>query len=282
MAIRFLLFCCVTSGFQTLSMADDKVYSGPQVGEKLPGFTVALAYGRQRGEKVDVVKQAGDRTVLLVIVNGANRPAARLTRALMNYSEMQDSRKLLSAVVWLDRDRSTADEYLNKAISWWGVSAPVGVSVDGAEGPGNYGLNRKVNLTILLAHQNRVKANFALVQPSLTDAGKIFESLTKLTGGKVPTTAEIVFLSKPTRKLPTAKWTAAPRDPQLRRLICNLLASNNSDEADKAAAQVDKYVTVHPERTQARTNAAAVLLQRPRELGKSPALPHLRRWRNRN
>ena len=47
------------------------------------------------------------------------------------------------------------------------------ISLDGIEGPGNYGLNRKVTLTLLVAKGTKVVANFAIVQPNETDAPKV-------------------------------------------------------------------------------------------------------------
>ena len=68
----------------------------------------------------------------------------------------------------------------------------IGVSVDGNEGPGAYGLNRAVTLTILVAKDNIVTANFALVQPSLpADAPRVLGEVVKLIGGKVPTLEEL-------------------------------------------------------------------------------------------
>ena len=86
---------------------------------------------------------------------------------------------------------------------------PVGISIDGAEGPGSYGLNRNVNVTVLVGKDGRVTANFALIQPSELDATKILGEVVKLVGGTAPTTAESIFLSMPTRRPAAAKWIAA-------------------------------------------------------------------------
>ncbi len=66
----------------------------------------------------------------------------RLTRILMNFAEMRGD-KLFAGVVYLDKDLSAAEQNLKRAVSWWKVGPPVGVSIDGAEGPGSYGLNRQ-------------------------------------------------------------------------------------------------------------------------------------------
>ena len=72
-------------------------------------------------------------------------------------------------------------------------STPVGVSRDGPEGPGAYGLNRHVQMTILIADHKGVTSNFALVQPSVKgDAVAVLHELVKVIGGNPPTLAEIL------------------------------------------------------------------------------------------
>lgn len=278
-----MLIGLLLSGPALGACADEQpqVFSGPQVGERLPPFRVSLAFGQDVGEVVDFIKLADGGPSLLVIVNGANRPAAALTRSLMNFAELQGD-KLFAGVVYLDDDVSGAGKYLRQAIAWWGVSPPVGVSVDGAEGPGAYGLNRNVNLTILVANDGRMVSNFALIQPSLTDGPKILTHVTRLIGGRVPTKAEMAFLSSPTRKLGSARWPLAPTDIAMRRLICDALATADDGEARSAAAVVDSYVSNNKQRQTALGRAAAVLLNRKGyvEIRGVPIMSYLQRWRD--
>ena len=93
---------------------DDRVFSGPQPGETLRPFTVRLAYGDDEGKDLNLIDHAGGSPLLLVFVNGANRPAARLTRALINYAEMRRGEGLFSGIVYLAEDRSAAAQYLHR------------------------------------------------------------------------------------------------------------------------------------------------------------------------
>jgi hypothetical protein len=242
---------------------------------------VSLAYGDEAGQIVDYIELAADRPTLLVIVNGANRPAAGLTRCLMNFAEMRGD-DLFAGVVYLDKDLSAAETYLRQSTSWWGVGPPVGVSVDGAEGPGSYGLNRNVNLTILVAHEGRVTSNFALVQPSLTDAPAILGDVVALAGGRVPTKAELTFLSVSTRHRPGVPWRGAPSDARMRALICDALAADNEAAAQAAAEAIEAYVGDDPGRQAVLGNAAAVLLggEQYVEAVDAPIAAHLKRWRD--
>lgn len=256
------------------------VFSGPQVGEKLPSINVSLAYGSEAGRVVDLMKMADNKPTLLVIVNGANRPAASLTRCLMNFAAMEQER-LFAGVVYLGSDRSGAEQYLRGATSWWQVEPPIGVSTDGPEGPGSYGLNRNVNVTVLIADKGRVTANYALIQPSLTDAHKILGDAARLAEFRIPSQAEISFLSIPTAKPANARWRSAPADVPMRRLICDALAADSEERARAAATAVEDFVGNDVERQAVLGGAAETLLEGHRrpDLAKLPIIPHMLAWR---
>jgi hypothetical protein len=273
-----LVMLCATS-ITAAAQETALLFSGPQPGEKLPALNVTLAYGDDAGDTVNLVERAARRPTMLVIVNGSNRPAARLTRALMNFAEMHEEH-LFAGVAYLASDRSAALGQLKQAVSWWQVGPPVGVSIDGAEGPGSYGLNRNVNVTILVANEGRVIRNHALIQPSETDAPKILEDVVAFAGGRVPSEAEVMFLSAPTRKLPAAKWRSAPADVTLRELMCAALAAKDDNAARQAAEAVETYVGANRDRQVALGSAAAILSEgRTRVRGK-PIVKHLSRWRS--
>ena len=67
------------------------------------------------------------------------------------------------------------------------LRARVGLSPDGAEGPGNFGLNKECMMTIVMAKDNVVTANFALVQPGIADAPKVIARSRKLCDTEPPT-----------------------------------------------------------------------------------------------
>jgi hypothetical protein len=70
-----------------------------------------------------------------------------------------------------------------------------------------------MTLTIVIAKESKVTANFALVQPSVTDTPKIAEQLVKLVGGKAPTQEELEKLANPARPnhgKQTTGWVLQP------------------------------------------------------------------------
>ena len=181
--------------------AEDEVFSGPQPGEKLAAFKVQGVYDKAAGKEFAPLDEADGKPTMLVFVHKITRPGLGLVRGLTNYAKSQSETPSFSAVVWLDDDKAEAESFLNRARKSLNLQVPVGISIDGGEGPGAYGLNRNVELTILVANENKVVANFALVQPSMTDGVKIAGEFAKAIGKKPPTADELQKIAYPGRQM---------------------------------------------------------------------------------
>ena len=115
-----------------------------------------------------------------------------MVRILTSYTKSRAKDGLTTGVVWLSDDATEAENTIKRVKHALTEGVPIGVSPDGREGPGSYGLNRKVTLTILVGNKDKVTANFALVQPSLqADLPKILDAIVKEVGGKAPKLEEI-------------------------------------------------------------------------------------------
>jgi hypothetical protein len=170
-----------------------KVFSGPQSGEKLPPLKVRIVIGHHAGEEVDIVSDARGKPTFLVFMNEWNEEVAELMRVITLYAEQRGNPQLVTAVVWLTTDPSDLEPKLERARPNMPRNTPVGISLDGPEGPGAYGLNRHVQMTILVADPSGVTSNFALVQPSVNgDAVAVLGALVEVIGGKPPTLAELL------------------------------------------------------------------------------------------
>lgn len=176
-------------------------FSGPQPGEKLTPFTIRTLLGDAAGEELDLVKQADGKPVVLFFVHEVNRPSIGLARTILTFAAKYKADGLHAGLVFLSADATMTEEFVKRAAHALPEGVPVGVSTDGAEGPGAYGLNRKVTVTVLVAKDNKVTANFALVQPSLqADGPKIAEAIATAGGFKAPTLEELERISQPARR----------------------------------------------------------------------------------
>ncbi len=149
-------------------------FSGPQKGEALRGFAVFDVASRKES---DVVADGKGAPLLLVFIHELTRPAGALMRALDETGQIKRVRGLRTLFVSLAQDRDGAERQLPVVVKSLQLRCPLGISVDGPEGPGAYGLNREVALTVIVAKDDRVAANFAIVQPNETDAPRIREAV---------------------------------------------------------------------------------------------------------
>jgi hypothetical protein len=193
------------------AQSDDPVYSGPQPGEKLAPFKVLGFTGPQAGKQFDLIEQLGAAPTLLMFVHEVTRPAAQLMRPLDLYGSKLAADGFATHFVWLAADRSATEDRLRGIQGSLQFKSPISISLDGLEGPGSYGLNRKVALTILVAKDNKVVANFAITQPNETDAPKILEAMAKLVGKMPPTLADLGADRANMRREPTRPATDQAR-----------------------------------------------------------------------
>ena len=242
--VRLVLFSfAVTAVFLRASLADDPVFSGPQTGEKLASFEAKGVFGDLDGRKFDLIKRAGGKSVALVFVHERTRPAFGLTNLAMKFAATRSKAGLHSGVIFLTEDPTSTEAWMRKVEKYFPKGVTYGVSQDGSEGPGAYGLNRNVTLTILVGKEGKVTANFALVQPSIqADGPKILKAIVDVSGGgKVPSIEELsgARYRGQSRKNPRA----ARQDPKLTSLLRSVINKQASkEEVATAAKAVEEYV----------------------------------------
>lgn len=257
--------------------AQETVFSGPQAGEKLPDFQVRGVFDEDAGKLIDFVAEAKGQPILLIFVHEMTRPAISFTRALSAYTLSRAKDGLVTGIVWLDADATAAENAVKRVQHALTPGARVGVSMDGQEGPGSYGLNRKVALTIIIAKQNKVTANFALVQPSLqADLPKVLEKIVEVVGGKVPKLSEI-----PGVAADGAMRARPEEDSRLRELLRRLIRRDATDEdAAQAARDIEQHLAAHPPAKAELGRIASTIVASGKiaNYGTKPAQESLRKW----
>ena len=220
-----------------------EIFSGPQVGETLPPLIVRGAFDPVAGKEIDPVKDAGQQPLILIFVHDVNRLAISLTRTVSQYAHSRSGDGLASAVIFLDDDATTAEATLKRIRHALTDKVTHAVSIDGREGPGSYGLNRNVTLTILIAKDGKVTANHAIVQPSLqVDLPKILNDIVAVAGGPAPNLQELLE-SIPMAPSGERMRPAGTQPPDMRPLLAPLIRKNATDEqVDEAAAVVENRI----------------------------------------
>lgn len=240
--IRFATFC-ILSLAAIIAQADDPIFSGPQPGERLPALKVRGVLDEWAGKEVELVKEDDPAPIVLIFVHQVSRPVIGFTRTLSAYALTRKPDGLSTGVVWLDDDASAAESTVLRVKHALTAGVPLGVSLDGREGPGSYGLNRNVALTILVAKENKVTANFALVQPSLqVDLPKVLEQIIAVVGGPMPKLTELPGVGEMMRG-PTGMDPNEMLRPLLRPLIQK---EATPAQVQQAAEAIEKFVNDKP------------------------------------
>jgi hypothetical protein len=202
MSLRTLALVLASSFLAVPALAEDeaKEFSGPQKGEAITLFSVRGVLGDKAGEEYDLVKQAKGQPLVLMFVHEVNRPSVGIARVVMTYAASLKEKDLHAGLVFLTADATATEDWTKRASGALPQGVPIGISTDGVEGPGAYGLNRKVTVTVLVAKEDKVAANFALIQPSVAaDAPKIIEAIATAAGVQPPTKEELDKFVTPMR-----------------------------------------------------------------------------------
>ncbi len=235
----------------------DPVFSGPQPGEQTTGFKVLALTGAGTGQERDPIAENAGAATALVFVHGLERSLVPLLRAIETYGVSNQTR-LRTELVFLAADRLAGEERVKAATGSLKLRSRVGLSLDGAEGPGNYGLNKNCLLTILGVRSNLVVTNFALVQPGIADAPAVIAALANVCGDLHPPTAEALLTQagagrgamtrrettqaagpKPADKFPGA----VPSDAKLQALLRSFIRPTNDDaRVDTVLAEVKAHL----------------------------------------
>ncbi|MFQ5732928.1 MAG: hypothetical protein ACE5KM_13390 [Planctomycetaceae bacterium] len=229
----FVAVCVV----QSARAADKKRFSGPQPGERLTPFQVVQVTGPQSAKTVTLAGPKTKGPTMMVFLHKLTEPAIGLMITLEWYAHKQKG--LTSHFIMLTKDKSKTEA---QAKRWWRrpffARSPMCISPDGEEGPGKYGLNRNAHMTVLIAKDNTVVDNFALLGPNNTDAPKVLAALAKMLGKDAPKLetlrAELRAdrkRSRENRLKQTAVYKLAPNDA-LGKLMVAMLYRERTREAD--------------------------------------------------
>lgn len=236
--------------------AEDKVFSGPQPGELTRGFKVTAIHGTGTEPEAnrDPIAANQGKPLALVFVHSVERSLVPLLRVIDEYGARQQE-QMHSEIVFLSGDAIAGRDRIKAVQGSLKLKSQVGLSVDGAEGPGNYGLNKGCLMTIVLAMDNRVITNFALVQPGIADAPGILAALAKLSGEAQPPTAESLLprnqgqarLERPTTGGAAGKEPfpgAVPSDEKLQGLLRRFIRpTNDNATVDILLEQVKAHIS---------------------------------------
>ena len=270
---------------ETQVQAKEQIFSGPQVDEQLGPLNVTLALGDSAGKTIDPVAEAQGKPMVLVFLHDVNRQSISMTRVLTQYAQSRAKDGLHTALILLADDATGAQNTLKRIQHALTANVATGVSPDGREGPGSYGLNRAVQLTILVAKNNRVTANFALVQPSLqADLPKVLRAIVAQVGGPEPKLSDLLEsggVMQNTGRNPPSTDDTKPDPDAIRSLVRPLIQLDAQDkQVDRAAEAIEQAIAKSEavKKEIGRIASTIVSSGKLENYGTSHAQGYLKRW----
>lgn len=139
---------------------EERAFSGPPAGAELLSFTAVELRGE--GKEFDPIAKAGKKPHVLLFTKGAagGRIVRLLGRQLGSIKQVS-GKDVHMTVVHLSDNPSEIGKFIGVMKSRVAESVDLCLSIDGAEGPGNYRLDRNVTHTFLIAKEGLVVHNLA-------------------------------------------------------------------------------------------------------------------------
>lgn len=214
--------------------AGDSFPSGPQVGDKLPDFKAHAHSGDDAGKEFKILGKTKGGPSLIIFMHapdiGITRPGLQFIRPVDKYAAEQ--KKLATHIVWITGDKEKTEGFLKRAENSLNIQSPISICLDGGkDGPAAYGLNDKVQITVLVTKDNKVLNNFALTDPNANDARKVIIAVAKALGNAPPKEEK-----QPQKKRPEKKGKDAAKSPELQKLMRQMIQKDNTEDAVKAIA----------------------------------------------
>ena len=171
------------------------IVSGPPTGTPLAPVNSYALHGPHKGQEFDAAKSLGQGPGALLFIHELSRNIIPVLRGLDDLTSEYSVLGFQSHTLLLHDDRTLAENRLkavNGSLGFAGLEEvnrplahPIILSLDGLEGPGDYALNRRAALTLVLAKGGQVVRSVALTdtgQHNLPELRKWVEEI----AGKVP------------------------------------------------------------------------------------------------
>jgi hypothetical protein len=160
-----VLFACLAAA----AVAADPCVSGLPPGQRPGPYSALVAVGPQRGQPHCFICETGDRPAVIVFARNADDRLGRLAVALDQAVADNQAAGLRAWVTFLHADQAAFDPQVVRWARQHGLrNLPLAVFED-LDGPPSYKLNRDADVTVLLAVNQKVVANFAFRSGELTE-----------------------------------------------------------------------------------------------------------------
>ncbi|MGY8689542.1 MAG: hypothetical protein ACKVHP_17640 [Verrucomicrobiales bacterium] len=156
--------------------------SGPTAGSKAGAASCYALTGPLAGQEFDAMEKIGSAPGALLFIHDLSRNTAPVIRKL---DELGHEHSLLGFQwfsIMLNDDRTEGEAMLKRVNGSLKLHNPLILSLDGLEGPGDYALNRKCTLTLVLMKEGVVTESIALTDTGMNDFPKLEQWVESVAG----------------------------------------------------------------------------------------------------
>lgn len=171
--------------FSSVAFAEE-MKSGLKEGERIGAFDVTKCAGEEAdnvplGEKLCYRCKNGARPQVIVFTRSSDEKVVALVSKLDQQVKKHDDAQLRAFVSMLGESRDGATESVKKLSQVTKTKLiPYVVPVEFENGPDNYGINPKAEVTIILANEDKVVANFAFASAKDLDVAAVLSGVKKM------------------------------------------------------------------------------------------------------
>ena len=186
LSLGLVVALAVSSAATAEEAAKKQVKSGPQTGDSLGAFYVTKVAGAENdgideGQNLCYRCRNGKRPQVVVFTRSTNPKVAELVQKLDKAVAENESSQLRVFVNLLGEDKEELSDKAKKfAAKARAKNVPIVVPNEFENGPDNYGINEKADVTIMLASDLGVKASHAVRKASQLNVDSVIEDLSKI------------------------------------------------------------------------------------------------------
>ena len=161
------------------------IVSGPPTGSLLAPVNSYALHGPHKGREFDAAKSLGQAPGALLFIHELSRNIIPMLRGLDDLTSEYSVLGFRSHTLLLHDDRTSAENRLKAINGSLKLAHPIILSLDGLEGPGDYALNRRAALTIVLTKGGQVTRSVALTDTGQHNLPELREWV-EAVAGKIP------------------------------------------------------------------------------------------------
>lgn len=170
----------------TSAVSAEELKSGLKKGEGIGAFDVTKCAGEEAdtvplGKKLCYRCKNGARPQVMVFTRSSDKNVVKLVSELDAHVKKFEEEQLRAFVNMLGESRDAASDAVKKlAKTTKSKKIPYVVPVEFENGPEDYGLNPKAEITIILANESKVVANFAVAKAKDLDVAAVLSGVKKM------------------------------------------------------------------------------------------------------